>query len=158
MDPRGVIYTKTRLRKPSTDQPSRRPLHRDPVSSPIIRRRLAEGHLRSWHPLRGLPLTLTHRRLRVWSGAMHEETGLQRNGTRSSLVTNPDSISAVMTIVFVFVSNRAYLESFGMPSWASHEFDRTRGKGTANMERNVSRHQTELVCRNVRSYHIVHSR
>ncbi|GFY05399.1 uncharacterized protein TNCV_960951 [Trichonephila clavipes] len=35
------------------------------------------------------------------SGATHEETGLQRNGTRSSLATNPDSISAVVTIVFV---------------------------------------------------------
>ncbi|GFV63109.1 transposable element Tcb2 transposase [Trichonephila clavipes] len=32
---------------------------------------------------------------------MHEETGLQGNGTRSSLAANPDSISAVMTIVFV---------------------------------------------------------
>ncbi|GFV45313.1 uncharacterized protein TNCV_2037661 [Trichonephila clavipes] len=31
-----------------------------------------------------------------------EETGLQRNGTRSSLTTNPDSISAVVTIVFVY--------------------------------------------------------
>ncbi|GFV68009.1 hypothetical protein TNCV_1872911 [Trichonephila clavipes] len=27
----------------------------------------------------------------VWSGAAHEETGLLQNGTRSSLVTNPDS-------------------------------------------------------------------
>ncbi|GFV81479.1 transposable element Tcb1 transposase [Trichonephila clavipes] len=35
------------------------------------------------------------------SSAALEETGLQRNGTRSSLATNPDSISAVMTIVFV---------------------------------------------------------
>ncbi|GFX10318.1 transposable element Tcb2 transposase [Trichonephila clavipes] len=37
----------------------------------------------------------------VWSSAAHEETGLQRNGTRSSLAMNPDSISAVMTVVFV---------------------------------------------------------
>ncbi|GFX02007.1 transposable element Tcb2 transposase [Trichonephila clavipes] len=37
----------------------------------------------------------------VWSGATHEETGLERNGTRSSLAMNPDSISVVMTIVFV---------------------------------------------------------
>ncbi|GFU89367.1 transposable element Tcb2 transposase [Trichonephila clavipes] len=36
-----------------------------PVSSRIIRRRLAEGHLGSRHPLRVLPLTLTHRRLRL---------------------------------------------------------------------------------------------
>ncbi|GFW09921.1 transposable element Tcb1 transposase [Trichonephila clavipes] len=57
-----------------------------------------------------------------------------------------------------FVSNRAYLGSFGTASWASHEFERTRGKFTANMERNVSRHHTELVCFNARSYRIVHSR
>ncbi|GFU22416.1 uncharacterized protein TNCV_1934471 [Trichonephila clavipes] len=37
----------------------------------------------------------------VWSGAAYKEPGLQRHGTRSSLATNPDSISAVMTIVFV---------------------------------------------------------
>ncbi|PRD21604.1 UNVERIFIED_CONTAM: hypothetical protein NCL1_51281 [Trichonephila clavipes] len=67
-----------------------------PVSFRTIRRRLAEGHLGSWRPLRVLPLTPTHRR-----GAAHEETGLQWNGTRSSLATNPDSISAVMTNVFV---------------------------------------------------------
>ncbi|GFU42479.1 transposable element Tcb1 transposase [Trichonephila clavipes] len=41
---------------------------------------------------------------------------------------------------------------------ASHEFGRTRGKGTSNMERNVSRHHTELVSLNARSYRIVHSR
>ncbi|GFS88108.1 transposable element Tcb2 transposase [Trichonephila clavipes] len=35
----------------------------------------------------------------VWSGATHEETGLQRNGTKSTLAMNPDSILAVMTIV-----------------------------------------------------------
>ncbi|GFU43343.1 transposable element Tcb1 transposase [Trichonephila clavipes] len=57
-----------------------------------------------------------------------------------------------------FVSNRAYLGSLGMASWASHEFQRTRGKVTANMERNVSRHYTELVCLNARSYRIVHPR
>ncbi|GFX48633.1 transposable element Tcb1 transposase [Trichonephila clavipes] len=57
-----------------------------------------------------------------------------------------------------FVSNRAYLGSFGTASWASHEFERTRGKVTANMERNVSRHHTELVPLNARSYRIVHSR
>ncbi|GFU94990.1 transposable element Tcb2 transposase [Trichonephila clavipes] len=36
-----------------------------PVSSRTIRRRLAEGHSGSWYPLRVLPLTLTHRRLRL---------------------------------------------------------------------------------------------
>ncbi|GFT13653.1 transposable element Tcb1 transposase [Trichonephila clavipes] len=57
-----------------------------------------------------------------------------------------------------FVSNRAYLGSFETVSWASHEFERTRVKVTANMERNVSRHHTELVCLNARSHRIVHSR
>ncbi|GFX04775.1 transposable element Tcb2 transposase [Trichonephila clavipes] len=36
-----------------------------PVSSRTIRRRLAEGHLGSRRPLRVLPLTLTHRHLRL---------------------------------------------------------------------------------------------
>ncbi|GFU85422.1 transposable element Tcb2 transposase [Trichonephila clavipes] len=40
---------------------------------------------------------------------------------------------------------------------AFHEFERTRGKVTANMERNVSRHHSELVCLNARSYRIMHS-
>ncbi|GFW34496.1 transposable element Tcb1 transposase [Trichonephila clavipes] len=57
-----------------------------------------------------------------------------------------------------FVSNRAYLRSFETASWAYHEFQRTRGKVTANMEENISRYHTELVCLNVRSYRIVHSR
>ncbi|GFX23664.1 transposable element Tcb1 transposase [Trichonephila clavipes] len=57
-----------------------------------------------------------------------------------------------------FVSDRTYLGSFVMVSWVSHEFERTRGKVTANMERNVLRHHTELVCLNARSYRIVHLR
>ncbi|GFW51160.1 transposable element Tcb2 transposase [Trichonephila clavipes] len=36
-----------------------------PVSSRTIQRRLAEGHLGSWRPLRVLPLTPTHRHLRL---------------------------------------------------------------------------------------------
>ncbi|GFT95519.1 transposable element Tcb1 transposase [Trichonephila clavipes] len=59
--------------------------------------------------------------------------------------------------IYRFVSNRAYLGSFGMVSWTSYEFERTRGKVTANMERNVSRHHSELVCLKARSYRIVHS-
>ncbi|GFW04127.1 transposable element Tcb1 transposase [Trichonephila clavipes] len=62
------------------------------------------------------------------------------------------------SLILGFLSNRAYLASFGTASWASHEFERTRGKVTANMERNVSRHHTELVCLNARSYRVVHSR
>ncbi|GFU20629.1 uncharacterized protein TNCV_3785231 [Trichonephila clavipes] len=57
-----------------------------------------------------------------------------------------------------FVSNRAYLGSFGTVSWEFHEFERTRGKVTENMKRNVLRHHTELLCLNDRSYRIVHSR
>ncbi|GFU86161.1 transposable element Tcb1 transposase [Trichonephila clavipes] len=57
-----------------------------------------------------------------------------------------------------FVCNQAYLGSFGTASWTSDEFERTGGKVTANMERNVSRHQTELVFLNSPSYRIVHSR
>ncbi|GFS79915.1 uncharacterized protein TNCV_750671 [Trichonephila clavipes] len=40
------------------------------------------------------------------------------------------------------------LGSFGTANWASHKFERTRCKVTANMERNVSRHHTELACFN----------
>ncbi|GFV62136.1 transposable element Tcb1 transposase [Trichonephila clavipes] len=51
-----------------------------------------------------------------------------------------------------FVSNRTYVESLGTVNWASHEFERTRCKVTANMELNVSRYHTELVCLNARSH------
>ncbi|GFW72454.1 HTH_Tnp_Tc3_2 domain-containing protein [Trichonephila clavipes] len=79
VDPRDVIYTKTRLRRPR--QTSRREDHHivrntplqptassatiqaqetlslgAPVSFRTIRRCLAEGHLESRHPLRVLPL------------------------------------------------------------------------------------------------------
>ncbi|GFW88885.1 uncharacterized protein TNCV_2683191 [Trichonephila clavipes] len=37
----------------------------------------------------------------VWNDVMHEKTGLQQNGTRSSLAPNSNSISEVMTIVIV---------------------------------------------------------
>ncbi|GFW77297.1 HTH_Tnp_Tc3_2 domain-containing protein [Trichonephila clavipes] len=70
-----------------------------PVSSRTIRRRLTEGHLGSRHPLRVLPLTPTLQRLRLeWC---HPRGNWTTAETRSSLATNPDSISAVMTIVFV---------------------------------------------------------
>ncbi|GFU83657.1 transposable element Tcb2 transposase [Trichonephila clavipes] len=48
--------------------------------------------------------------------------------------------------------DREDLGSFETANWASHEFKRTRDKTTANMERNVPRHHTELVCLNARSY------
>ncbi|GFT21878.1 transposable element Tcb1 transposase [Trichonephila clavipes] len=54
--------------------------------------------------------------------------------------------------------NRAFLTSFETASWVSHEFERTRGKVTENVERNVSRHHTELECLSARLYPIVHLR
>ncbi|GFX02784.1 hypothetical protein TNCV_4437661 [Trichonephila clavipes] len=56
------------------------------------------------------------------------------------------------------VSAKLLLGSFGMVSGASHELERTRGKVTANIERNVSIHHTEHLFLNARSYRIVHSR
>ncbi|GFV45204.1 transposable element Tcb2 transposase [Trichonephila clavipes] len=50
---------------PATIQAQAAPSLRIPVSSRTIRKHLAKGHLESWHPLRVLPLTLTHRRLRL---------------------------------------------------------------------------------------------
>ncbi|GFV39039.1 transposable element Tcb2 transposase [Trichonephila clavipes] len=51
-----------------------------PVSSRTIRKRLAEGHLGSWRPLRLLPLTLTHRRLRLeWCRARGNWTAAECN-------------------------------------------------------------------------------
>ncbi|GFW56662.1 transposable element Tcb2 transposase [Trichonephila clavipes] len=50
-----------------------------PVSSRTIRKRLAEGHLRS-HPLRVLPLMPTHRHLRLeWCHAGGTSTAAERN-------------------------------------------------------------------------------
>ncbi|GFX41045.1 transposable element Tcb1 transposase [Trichonephila clavipes] len=56
-----------------------------------------------------------------------------------------------------FVFNRAYLGSFGTKSRASHEFERTRGKVTANMKRHILRPHRELVCFNARLHRMVHS-
>ncbi|GFV58928.1 HTH_Tnp_Tc3_2 domain-containing protein [Trichonephila clavipes] len=71
------------------------------LSSRTIRRCLAEIHLGKKTPITLFPpLTPAHRRLHL-GGAAHEEFGLQQNGNRASSATNPDSISAVMTIVLV---------------------------------------------------------
>ncbi|GFU77513.1 transposable element Tcb1 transposase [Trichonephila clavipes] len=80
--------------------------------------------------------------------------GLTRKGCHKTVSTGPSMACPIPR----FVSNRAYLVSFGTASWASYEFERTGCKVTANMERNVSRHHTELVYLNARSYRIVHSR
>ncbi|GFW06246.1 transposable element Tcb2 transposase [Trichonephila clavipes] len=51
-----------------------------PVSFPTIRRRLAEGYLGSRRPLRVLPLTPTHRRLRLeWCRTRGNWTAAERN-------------------------------------------------------------------------------
>ncbi|GFX45362.1 transposable element Tcb2 transposase [Trichonephila clavipes] len=51
-----------------------------PVSSRTIRRRLAEGHMGSRHPLRVLPLTPTYRRLRLkWSRVRRNWTAADWN-------------------------------------------------------------------------------
>ncbi|GFX27293.1 hypothetical protein TNCV_3341051 [Trichonephila clavipes] len=55
--------------------------------SRTIRKCLAKGHLGSRHPLRVLPL-IPPIDASVWSGAVHEETRLQWNGTRLSLATD----------------------------------------------------------------------
>ncbi|GFV68835.1 transposable element Tcb2 transposase [Trichonephila clavipes] len=69
------------------------PLLGGPVSSRTIRRRLADGHLGSWHPLRGLPFTPTYPRLRLeCCCARGNWTAVEWN--RSSLATNLESISA----------------------------------------------------------------
>ncbi|GFW74471.1 transposable element Tcb2 transposase [Trichonephila clavipes] len=78
VDPRDVIYTKTILRMPSTDHARVQPTASSatiqaqvahsveaPESYRTIQRRLAERHLGSRCPLRVLPMTPTHRRLRL---------------------------------------------------------------------------------------------
>ncbi|GFX75694.1 transposable element Tcb1 transposase [Trichonephila clavipes] len=218
-----------------------------------MRRCLAEGHLRSWCPLRVLPLTPNHRSLRLdWSCARRNYTATEWNQVvfsdksrlnlsnddnpvrvwrlrgervnpafalqrytdpwgsiaykaRSPLILIRCTMTAqryvhdilqphVLTLMqrlpgAIFQQDNArphtarlsqdclctdtklnwptrssdlspieHIGSFLMASWASHVFERTRGIITANMERNVSRHRTELVCLNVRSYCIMHSR
>ncbi|GFX81188.1 transposable element Tcb1 transposase [Trichonephila clavipes] len=80
VDPRCAICTNTRLSTLSTHQSSRRPPHWASVSSRTIRGCLAEGHLRSRPPLHVLPLTPTHRRLRLeWCRARRNWTASEWN-------------------------------------------------------------------------------
>ncbi|GFW13440.1 transposable element Tcb2 transposase [Trichonephila clavipes] len=61
------------------------PLSGSPVSSRTIRRHLAEGHLGSRRPLGGLPLTPTHRRLRLeWRHARGNWSAAEWNPVVSS--------------------------------------------------------------------------
>ncbi|GFX01319.1 transposable element Tcb2 transposase [Trichonephila clavipes] len=95
VDRRDDIYAKTRLRTPSKDHMERNariqptassvaiqaqvaPTLGAPVSSRTLRRRLAEGHLGSRHPLRVFPLMPTHRRLRLeWCHARSNWTATE---------------------------------------------------------------------------------
>ncbi|GFW33495.1 uncharacterized protein TNCV_2210301 [Trichonephila clavipes] len=91
-------------------------------------------------------------------GAIFQQENVQPRTARVS----QDCLHTFTTLswpamILRFVFNQAYLESFGTPSWPSHEFERTRGNITSNMELNVSRHHIELVCLIARSYRIVHS-
>ncbi|GFW64023.1 HTH_Tnp_Tc3_2 domain-containing protein [Trichonephila clavipes] len=71
-----------------------------PVSSRTIRRQLDDEHLGSRRPLRALPLTPTHRRIRLkWCDARGNWTAAEWNKVVFS--DYPDSISTVMIIVFV---------------------------------------------------------
>ncbi|GFT64277.1 uncharacterized protein TNCV_5134361 [Trichonephila clavipes] len=102
VDPRDVIYTKTRLWTLSADQSSRRHPHRKKCTltgnSSINRHpgtcstftrgpsvfsnhtKVAEGHLGSRRPLRVLPLTFIHRRLRLeWCHARENWTAVEWN-------------------------------------------------------------------------------
>ncbi|GFT70120.1 uncharacterized protein TNCV_2785421 [Trichonephila clavipes] len=91
---------------------------------------------------------------------LSEATFQQDNARPHMTRVSQDYIRTVTTLPWLarspYFSNQAYPGSFGTVSWASHEFDRTRGKVTANMERNVSRHHLEHECFNARSYRIVY--
>ncbi|GFY09660.1 uncharacterized protein TNCV_381551 [Trichonephila clavipes] len=78
---------------------------------------------------------------------------LQDNYRPHTTRVSQDWLRTVTTIPWPsrYLSNRAYLGSFGTVIWAFHEFEQTRGKVTANMERNVSRHHTELVKQDISS-------
>ncbi|GFV97644.1 transposable element Tc1 transposase [Trichonephila clavipes] len=62
---------------------------------------------------------------------------------RQGLASHNKGVTRLSTLLLPFlglpdpqiVTNRKYLGSFRTLSWASYEFERTRGKGTANMER-----------------------
>ncbi|GFX60490.1 uncharacterized protein TNCV_1182091 [Trichonephila clavipes] len=100
-DPGDVIYTKTRLRTPSTDHSSRRPPHHKKCTRTVncfIGHHPCTGFR---GPLRVLLTTPTYRRLHLeWCRARGNWTAAEWNQVVFS-EENPGSISAVMTIVFV---------------------------------------------------------
>ncbi|GFV38746.1 transposable element Tcb1 transposase [Trichonephila clavipes] len=116
-----------------------------------------DNRVRVWRPRgeRLNPASALQRHTAPTAGAIFQQDNARPHTTKVS----PHCYYPSLTCLFSkLVSNRAYLGSFWTVRWAFHEFERTRGKVTAYMERNVSRHHTELVCSNVQSYRIVHSR
>ncbi|GFU82930.1 transposable element Tcb1 transposase [Trichonephila clavipes] len=105
-------------------------------------------------------------RVRVWGARVERRNpalALRRHTTSTAGVMVWGAIACntrtpLVLTCGIMTAKRACMGSFGMVSWASHEFERTRGKFITNMERNVSKHHTELACLNARSYRIVHSR
>ncbi|GFV62503.1 HTH_Tnp_Tc3_2 domain-containing protein [Trichonephila clavipes] len=89
-------------RRPGSGSPRQTSLREDHhiVRNTRVRTTASSTAIQAQRPLRVLPLTLFID-ASAWSGAAHEENGLQRNGTRSYLAMNPCLISAVITIVFV---------------------------------------------------------
>ncbi|GFS62642.1 transposable element Tcb1 transposase [Trichonephila clavipes] len=99
--------------------------------------------------------------------ATHAASPISHFSTRQCSASHGKSVTrlsphcyypSLSCLILRCVSNQGYLGLFGTVNWASNEFERTRGKVTANMEQNISKHHTELVCLNARSYRIVHLR
>ncbi|GFX17204.1 uncharacterized protein TNCV_2857271 [Trichonephila clavipes] len=91
-------------------------------------------------------------------GAIFEQDNARPHMTRVS----QDRLRTVTTIPGLAAPQICLKSSICSIIWDGEldipKFERTRGKVTANMERNVLRHYTELICLNARSYRIVHSR
>ncbi|GFW80476.1 ADP-ribose pyrophosphatase, mitochondrial [Trichonephila clavipes] len=67
------------------------------------------------------------------------------------------SVLLLPSLTFViprFVSNRAYLGSFGAASWASHEFERTRGKCFVNYDGPPSRILKNFFRESIENYNL----
>ncbi|GFW13967.1 transposable element Tcb1 transposase [Trichonephila clavipes] len=130
-----------------------------------------DNHVRLWRPrgerLNPIQLSSDDNRVRLWrprGERLNTAFALQRHSapTAGLMEGCHKTVSAryypsLACPIPRFVSDRAYLRLFGTVSWSFHEFVGTRGKITANMERNVSKYHTELVCLNARSYGIEHS-
>ncbi|GFW76407.1 transposable element Tcb2 transposase [Trichonephila clavipes] len=171
VDPRDVIYTKTRFRKPSKYQSLRRPATSDEtrfnLSSDDNRVHVWRPHCERLNPAFALqrhtaptagvmvwdaiayntrsPLVLIHRTMTAQRYVQdilqaHDLSLMQRlpgaiflqdNARPPTARVSQDCLQTVTTLPWlfpipIFVSNRAYLGSFGTERWASYEFERTR--------------------------------